>query len=154
MNSFVLVTWMGTLSVAACAQPATTPKGAVEQFERGIEAHNLALIAEVVAPDIVVFENGRQNNGWVDFRDQHLVPEFKEPAFKLKSDSLQLNEDHNTAWGFRHATANVPSSTGSRVMTLWSSYVLQRDTTGEWKIKMLNWSVKAEHTRGTESSRP
>ena len=29
----------------------------------------------LVSPDVVVLENGRRNDGWADFRDNHLIPE-------------------------------------------------------------------------------
>ncbi len=53
-------------------------KSAIQQFHQAVERRDVAAIEALVSPDVVVLENGHRNQGWVDFRDHHLIPEFKE----------------------------------------------------------------------------
>ena len=64
----------------AADQGETEVKGVIQQFQQALERHDVAAIEALVSPDVVVLENGRRNDGWADFRDNHLIPEFKEPT--------------------------------------------------------------------------
>ena len=55
-------------------------KSAIQQFHQALARHDVAAIEALVSPDVMVLENGHRNQGWGDFRDNHLIPEFKEPA--------------------------------------------------------------------------
>src|SRR6476646_6248267 len=57
----------------------TEVKGVIRQFHQALDRHDVAAIGALMSPDVVVLENGHRNDGWVDFRDNHLIPEFKEP---------------------------------------------------------------------------
>ena len=43
----------------------------IQGFEQAVAARDITKVEQVVAPDIVVFENGGRNDGWADFRDNH-----------------------------------------------------------------------------------
>ncbi len=58
----------------------------VKAFEEGLQHRDLKQIEKTVSPEIVVFENGHRNHGWQDFRDNHLLPEMKEPAPAMKTE--------------------------------------------------------------------
>src|ERR1700730_17554926 len=59
-------------------------KAVIQQFQQALERRDVAAIEALVAPDVVVLENGHRNEGWADFRDNHLIPEFKEPTTSSK----------------------------------------------------------------------
>ena len=76
------------IAISACAaahekssaSEESAARRVVEQFEQGFFGRKLELIEAIVAPDLVVLENGSRNDGWADFRDHHLVSEMKRPA--------------------------------------------------------------------------
>ncbi len=49
----------------------------INEFESALARKDIAAVGSLVSPQIVVFENGYRNDGWQDFRDNHLIPEFK-----------------------------------------------------------------------------
>jgi hypothetical protein len=57
--------------------PETEVREVVTRFEAALQKHDLQAVEALVSPDIVVFENGHRNDGWQDFREPHLLPEFK-----------------------------------------------------------------------------
>ena len=65
----------------AADQGETEVKGAsFSNSSRRLSATMLRQSKHLFPPDVVVLENGRRNDGWADFRDNHLIPEFKEPT--------------------------------------------------------------------------
>jgi len=52
----------------------------VRRFHQALQERDVKSIEVLVDEDLVVFENGERNDGWADFRDNHLVPELQEPA--------------------------------------------------------------------------
>jgi ketosteroid isomerase-like protein len=56
----------------------TEVRDALLRHARGFETGDLQLIESVWShsPDVTVFENGRANHGWEDFRDHHLKMEL------------------------------------------------------------------------------
>jgi uncharacterized protein (TIGR02246 family) len=113
----------------------------VTRFERALQARNLAGVAEIVAEDLVVFENGHRNDGWKDFRDNHLVPEMKEAAPPMKSQLVKVVASPAMAWGYTR-TEMFAGGKGAQKAThlLWSVYVLEKRE-GTWKITVLDWSI-------------
>jgi uncharacterized protein (TIGR02246 family) len=113
----------------------------ITRFERAVQARNLAGVAAVVADDIVVFENGHRNDGWSDFRDNHLVPEMKEPAPPMSSQLVKVVANPAMAWAYtRTEMLAGPKGAQKASHLLWSVYVLEKRE-GAWKITMLDWSI-------------
>ena len=139
---------LASLSMAALAQgadssPTTEVRRVIQEFEQAIAARNLAKVEPLVATDIVVFENGGRNDGWTDFRDNHLVPEMKEPAPPSKTELVRVVATPQMGWGYSKTDMTLTRSSGETVEALlWSTYVVEKR--GEaWKIVMLDWSFKA-----------
>lgn len=111
------------------------------RFERALQDHDVPGIAALVADDIVVFENGHRNDGWQDFRDNHLVPEMSGPRHPVKGTPVKLRATPQMAWGYTR-TELFASSAKPRTVThvLWSVYVLELRREG-WKIVSLDWSI-------------
>jgi ketosteroid isomerase-like protein len=117
---------------------------------RGVEAGDLSAIAKVWANDdsVVVFENGRANNGWADYRDHHLGRElaaFKNTHYTLTDITPHVSGD--TAWAtFKYAlTADTATRhiDGSGVGTAG----LERRG-GQWRI--VHWHSSSSTSRSCD----
>lgn len=126
--------------MAAQSRPEADVRQVVDRFEQGLRERKLESIEKVVADDIVVFENGGRNNGWVDFRDHHLVPEMKEPALPSTTAFVRSSVKGDMAWAYTKTTINTVRRGAKTEVVIWSAYVLERRN-GAWKIVMLDWSV-------------
>ena len=115
---------------------ASTPEQVVRRFQDALDRRDVDAIGKLVAGELVVLENGERNNGWADFRDNHLIPEMKEPTTPSKWELVHLKVSGEIAWAYTHAT--VTSERGAVVV--WSAFVLEQRASG-WKIVLLNWSV-------------
>ena len=114
----------------------------VKQFEQALEKQDIAAIEPLVATDLVVFENGEVNRGWTDFRDNHLTPEFNEPAPQMDRKVVKIKVDGNLAWGYTEGAFMSTDKTGMETpRILYSIYVLERRS-GQWKVVSLTWSLK------------
>jgi hypothetical protein len=47
-------------------------------YDAAFNARDLEKLASFYHPDVTIYEGGGINNGWVDYRDNHLGPELKE----------------------------------------------------------------------------
>lgn len=120
--------------------PSVQVRGVIAAFEAALEAKDVTKIEKLVSPDIVVFENGYRNNGWQDFRDHHLIPEFKHSTGAYTSSIIKIDVSEDMAWGYsRMDRADIRSSPENP--DVWTTYVLRRGSMG-WTIVAMNWSVK------------
>ena len=95
----------------------------ISRFEVALQTHDIQGIEALVSQDIVVFENGHRNDGWQDFRDHHLLPEFKASSTQYKTEVVRVVQKKDDS------------------PDVWTIYVLRRNETS-WKIIMLDWSVR------------
>lgn len=117
-------------------------KSFIEQFHQALERRDVAAIEALVSPDVVVLENGHRNDGWADFRDNHLAPEFKEPAAPSKWEFVKVVATPEMAWGYTKQTIAASGKDGKPAGYLvWSAYVLQKAGSA-WKVVLLDWSVR------------
>ena len=138
--TFAVLLLLATVS-AQTTPPDPAPRDAIATFERGLHERKLALIESVVAEDLVVFENGERNDGWKDFRDNHLVPEMQEPApAGATTELVRIKATADMAWAYSKTTFESTRRGQKRAVTLWSAYVLERRG-GQWKIVLLDWSI-------------
>ena len=129
-------------TVFAASPDEAGVKSVIQQFHQALERHDVAAIEAVVSPDIVVLENGHRNQGWADFRDNHLIPEFKEPAAPSKWEFVKVVTGAEMAWGYTKQTIDVTAKDGKHVGYLvWSAYVLQK-AGPRWEVVLLDWSVQ------------
>jgi ketosteroid isomerase-like protein len=125
----------------ADARPEDAARDVVTRLERALQNHDVPGIAALVADDIVVFENGHRNDGWQDFRDNHLVPEMKEPKHPAKSTRVKLRATPQMAWGYTRTELFANASKPQMVThVLWPVYVLEPRQEG-WRIVSLDWSI-------------
>lgn len=142
-----LVAILTCLGIAATVLFAATPadtgaRNVIQQFHDALDRHDVAAIGAIVSPDVVVLENGHRNDGWADFRDNHLIPEFKEPAGPSKWEFVKVVVHSDMAWGYTKQTIDVNGKDGKRGGYLvWSAYVLEKSGPA-WKVVLLDWSVR------------
>lgn len=145
MRTFVsvLLSLVVLSTTLLAADPAETEvKNVVQRFHEALDRHDAAAIGGLVSPDVVVFENGHRNDGWADFRDNHLIPEFKDPASPSKWEFVKVVTSAEMAWGYTKQTIDVTAKDGKHVGYLvWSAYVLQK-AGSTWKVVLLDWSVR------------
>jgi ketosteroid isomerase-like protein len=116
----------------------------VQQFEEGLNKRDLSKIEPLVAPEIVALENGHRNDGWADFRDNHLVPEMKEPAPPSKTEIIKVKATPQMAWAYTRTEMTLTLKTGEKANALlWSVYVLEKRGS-QWKIVLLDWSLRVQ----------
>jgi ketosteroid isomerase-like protein len=128
----------------ADARPEDTARDVVIRFERALQDHDVPGIAALVANDIVVFENGHRNDGWQDFRDNHLVPEMNEPKHPAKSTPVKLRATPQMAWGYTRTELFAdPAKPKTVTHILWSVCILE-PRQDRWRIVSLDWSI-AKH---------
>jgi ketosteroid isomerase-like protein len=120
----------------------TAVKSIIQQFQEALERRDVSAIAALVSPDGVVLENGHRNDGWVDFRDNHLIPEFKEAPAPSKWEFVKVATSSEMGWGYTKQTIDSTGKDGKPVgYLIWSAYVLQKMGPA-WKVVLLNWSLK------------
>lgn len=139
--SGILLLCVVSVSANAQADKAVSEvRSCVAAFEAALEAKDIGKIERLVSVDIVVFENGYRNNGWQDFRDHHLIPEFKHSTGAYTSSIVKIDVNGDMAWGYsrmeRAQTRGNPEKPD-----VWTTYVLRRESAA-WKIVALNWSVR------------
>jgi ketosteroid isomerase-like protein len=53
-------------------------KAWLQSYDAAFNAKDLARLASFYHPDVTIYEGGSVNNGWLDYRDNHLGPELNE----------------------------------------------------------------------------
>ena len=95
-------------------------KDIVQKFQEALVRHDAEEIGKLVSSDIVVFENGHRNDGWTDFRDNHLIPEFKEPATPSKWEFVKVVVASEMAWAYTKQTIDVTRKDKNHAAYVWS----------------------------------
>lgn len=112
-------------------------RAVITQFHEAIIARDVQKVEEVVWPELVVLENGHRNEGWANFRDEHLIPELQHDPGKQDWKFHRVVAKPEMAWGYTECTITLPDQ---RKMKVWSAFVLERRE-GKYKIALLDWSV-------------
>ena len=121
-------------------EPETDVREVIAQFEAALQKHDLQAIEALVSPDLVVFENGHRNDGWQDFREHHLLPEFKSSRTQYRTEVVRIEVTPSLAWGYSRMNRTYIAGKDDRP-DVWTIYVL-RKSQGGWKIAVLDWSVR------------
>jgi ketosteroid isomerase-like protein len=112
-------------------------------------AKDLARLATFYHPDVTIYEGGGINNGWADYRDNHLGPELK--AFQ----DLQ----------FAHSATKVTMLPGGESAYATSRYTIKAkmgdrllDSEGLETLLLLKgpdgWKIRHSHTSSRPARRP
>jgi len=139
----MLVALLATLSVIAAAQTETDQtevRSVVTGFEKALQTRSIEKIESLVSRDVAVFENGYRNDGWADFRDRHLVPQFKASPTQYKSEIVKIDVGSSMAWGYSRMSRAIIHD-GDKRPDLWAIYILKKEA-NKWRIVELSWSVR------------
>lgn len=144
----ILVLLALVLGLAASQTPGPSPedevRNLIQRFEQGLAERDVAKLESLAAPDLVVLENGGRNDGWVDFRDHHLIPEFQESAPPSKTAIVRIVATPQMGWGYTRTDMTLTRKSGQKAeAVLWSVYVVEKRAEG-WKLVLLDWSFKVQ----------
>lgn len=148
-NIFIVVALAVLLAApgAAAEGPEAEVRRIIKEFQEGSAAHDISKLEPLMAEDMVAFENGGRNDGWKDFRDNHLIPEFEGPAAPMEWEFVRVVATPEMGWGYTKSTFTVMRRNGEEIeLLLWSIYVLEKRD-GNWKITVLDWSLKVPRRR-------
>lgn len=139
----ILIVLLSLLSAGAIGQvegDQREVRSVISDFENALQTRSVEKIESLVSPDIVVFENGYRNEGWRDFRDRHLAPQFKASATQYRSEIVKVDVGPPMAWGYSRMTRAIIHD-GNKRPDVWAVYVLRKEA-NRWKIVVLDWSVR------------
>ena len=112
----------------------------INEFEAASAQKDIAKIESFVSMQIVVFENGYRNDGWQDFRDNHLIPEFKHAVSQYSTTLIKVDVSPSMAWGYSSMKRVQPPKKDAQP-DVWTSYILRKENV-KWRIVALSWSVR------------
>jgi ketosteroid isomerase-like protein len=124
------------------ARPATETAAlavtaALNESAAAFEHGDLARASKVWSHSeaLTVFEGGHVNNGWADYRDNHLGPEMKElRAVRYRLSNITPHVVNDTAWAtFRYAISGSELRGRTFAGTGIGTAVLERQG-GAWRI--------------------
>lgn len=131
----------------ARADDEAAVRGALMKHALSFEKNDAAMAAQVWANDesLSVFENGRANLGWADFRDHHLVPEMSEMKnTKYSFADMKVHLAGKTAWAtFKYAiSADVTDNGQTRHVDRGGlGTAVLEERAGQWRI--VHWHSSA-----------
>ncbi len=132
---------------ARAETPETEVRAAITAYQEALADRNIAHVQKVVGTDIVSIESGSRRQGWEEFRDRRLLPQFAHPAPPSRWEIVKLNAGSDMAWAY---TKTLLASSRKGDAILWTVFVLERRGK-EWKIVLVDQS--SSHAAG-ETSRP
>jgi ketosteroid isomerase-like protein len=139
--SLLVYCWSFSTTLHTADLAHTEVKNVVQRFHEALDRHDVAAIGGLVSPDVVVFENGHRNDGWTDFRDNHLIPEFKEPASPSKWEFVEGRHQCRDGVGLYQTDDRGDRDGKHAGYLVWSAYVLQK-AGSTWKVVLLDWSAR------------
>src|SRR5262249_14556273 len=109
----------------------------LRSFDVAFNSRDVARLAPLYHSDVTIFEGGVTNDGWADYRDNHIGPELKEMEdlqlshFNVTPHLLASDADYVTAEYRLKARVEGRAIDASGLETL----ILLRDGSGAWKIR-------------------
>lgn len=132
---------------AAAALAASSETDAVRKvldgYRAAMEHRSVSELAAVVSQDLLVLEGVHKNDGWADYRDNHIGPEMAEwKEFRTAGARLsKLEVGSDLAYAVQEATFTIVDAKGPVVLLGAETIVLGKEPKG-WKIRHLHLSVK------------
>ena len=138
----------GPVTKLVSGEPAAAPAqsagdaAAVEAWLKGYDAafnaKDLEKLGSFYHPDVTIYEGGGTNNGWADYRDNHLGPELKEfqnLQFAHSNTKVNLLGDGRAAYVTSNYT--IKARMGEREIDSGGleTLVLLKGSDGGWKIR-------------------
>ena len=131
------------LSVLAASPEERAVRKALSDYQAAMAARSTAKLAAVVSDDLLILEGTHKNDGWADYRDNHIGPEMAEwKEFKTSGQVIsRLEVGEALAYVVQEATYTIVAADGPVVMLGAETFVLGK-IDKEWKIKHVHMSAK------------
>ena len=136
------------LVVAAQSAVAAAPEDGeirkvLAEYQAAMQARSVEKLASVVTDDLLILEGTHKNDGWADYRDNHIGPEMAEwKEFKAAGLMIaRLEVGGSLAYVVQEATYTIVAADGPVVMLGAETFVLGKTNKG-WKIKHVHMSAK------------
>jgi ketosteroid isomerase-like protein len=135
-------------SMTLTARPMTAPERSVvaffKDYDAAFVAKDMTGLAAMYTADTTVFEGGSVNNGWKDYRDNHLGLEMKAFAdLRFAHSKVVPHVSGDTA--FVTAEYTLHAKNGDKISDAGglATYELIKDK-GAWKIKHTHTSARGK----------
>lgn len=146
-NGYKLMGVMAFAVAATAVFAASSEEAAVRKvladYRTAMEERSVAKLAAVVSEELLVLEGTHKNDGWADYRDNHIGPEMAEwKEFRVSGPKLaKLEVGADLAYAVQEATFTIVDAKGPVVMLGAETLVLGKEPKG-WKIRHLHLSGK------------
>ena len=152
MRMFMVVLAAGMALLASTQTSAQAPADShgiaqwLGSYDAAFNTRDVGRLAAFYHPDVTIFEGGGTNDGWADYRDNHLGPELKEmEGLDFSHSNVSghlLGPDGRTAYvtsEYRlRARIEGKDVDASGLETL----VLVKDAAGAWRIRHAHTSSR------------
>ncbi len=118
---------------SAAETPESQVRAVITAFADGMRDRNVAHVQKTVASDVVAILEGVPSDGWEEFRDRRLIPDFAHPAPPSQWSIAKINASADMAWASLRTTISL--RTKSEVV--WTVLVLERRGK-DWKIVLVD----------------
>lgn len=138
-----ILTIAGTLAIviAAVTTSFAQSRGSevlafFKAYDAAFNARDLTKLATMYHPDVTIFEGSGINQGWVDYRDNHLGPELKSFQDLQWAHSNIVVHMLGDSAAYVTADYSIKYKTGDRTVDSGgiATHVLVREQ-GSWKIR-------------------
>ena len=139
--AFVLAATAGLAAKAASGEAAVL--AAVSAYRSAIAEGSLDKLAAVVEPELTVLEGMHLNQGWADYRDNHIGPEMKEwKSFSVADPSVvTVSVAGDWAYAVSRATYTIVMPEKTVVLEAAETFVLRRRG-GSWRVRHVHSSAR------------
>ena len=134
---------------ASAETPETEVRAVITAYQDALADRNIAHVQKAVGNDVVSIENGSRREGWEQFRDRRLIPEFAHPAPAQHWEIVKLNASADIAWAY---TKSLLASPHKGDAVVWTVFVLERRGK-EWKIVLVDRTSSHAVTPAPKGSR-
>jgi len=116
---------------------------AVSAYRSAIAEGSLDKLAAVVEPELTVLEGMHLNQGWADYRDNHIGPEMKEwKSFRVADPSVvTVSVEGDWAYAVSRATYTIVLPEKTVVLEAAETFVLRRRD-GSWRVRHVHSSAR------------
>jgi len=115
-------------------------------YDAALNAKDLDRLASFYHPEVTIFEGGSTNDGWADYRDNHLGPELEEfqnlqfSHFNVKAHPL--GQDGRAAYVTAEYRLKAHVKDREVDAAGLETLVLVRDDKGDWRIRHSHMSSR------------
>ncbi len=127
------ITLSGVLAARADT-PSNEVRAVLTAYQDGMADRNIAHVQKAVANEVIVIRDGAPSDGWEEYRDHRLIPQFAHTAPASHWEVVKLNASADIAWA---TVKTVVSAKGKGDSLVWTVFVLERRGR-DWKIVLID----------------